>query len=187
MAQPPDEAKSGPSVANLIYLVIGVLLLVAIGFFVFATLSSGDNAGLNIGGGGLTNIPTATTTSISPSGDLYIDTHGSDCPAVQQGQVPGEPARLYGCDLSNVDLSHADLSGAELSTANLAHAVLVGANLSGADLSYSNSWGVDFTDADLSGARLTDASLTGVIWSNTTCPDGSNSDNHANTCVGFGA
>jgi hypothetical protein len=35
------------------------------------------------------------------------------------------------------------------------------------------------------GANFTDANLLGVIWSNTTCPDGSNSDNHGGTCVGY--
>ena len=34
----------------------------------------------------------------------------------------------------------------------------------------------DLTGADLSAANLTDASLTAVIWNNTTCPDGTNSD-----------
>jgi hypothetical protein len=29
--------------------------------------------------------------------------------------------------------------------------------------------------------------VIGVIWNNTTCPDGTNSNNNGNTCVGHGA
>jgi hypothetical protein len=46
----------------------------------------------------------------------------------------------------------------------------------------------------MAGANLTDANLygtlgdgvtnwTGVIWSNTTCPDGTNSDSDGGTCI----
>ena len=52
--------------------------------------------------------------------------------------------------------------------------------------------GMNFSDfnmsgADLSGSNLTDANFIGanlesVIWSNTICPDGSNSDNNGNSC-----
>jgi uncharacterized protein YjbI with pentapeptide repeats len=33
-------------------------------------------------------------------------------------------------------------------------------------------------------ANLTGANLTGVLWSNTTCPDGSNSKDNIGTCIG---
>jgi hypothetical protein len=32
--------------------------------------------------------------------------------------------------------------------------------------------------------RLTGANLSKVIWSSTNCPDGTNSNNHGNTCLG---
>ncbi len=68
----------------------------------------------------------------------------------------------------------ADLRGARLAGAVLRDADLRGARLDGADLSR----------ADLTGADLTGATLTGVIWSATTCPDGSNSDQNGRTCAG---
>ena len=40
--------------------------------------------------------------------------------------------------------------------------------------------------ANLTGANLVFATVTGVVWGNTTCPDGSNSDTNGGTCVGFG-
>jgi len=61
----------------------------------------------------------------------------------------------------------ANLAGAGLSGLDLANAVLAGANL---------------TSADLTGATVTRADFTGVTWNNTTCPDGTNSDQHVNGC-----
>lgn len=76
---------------------------------------------------------------------------------------------------SNPGSAAADLSGAKL----------VQANLSGADLSMVTLDGADLTGADLSGARLDGASLKGVTWSDTTCPDGTNSNaKQPQTCLG---
>jgi len=53
------------------------------------------------------------------------------------------------------------------------------ADLRNADLTNAVLIGADLTNADLMGANLTN-----VTWSNTTCPDGSNSDtNGLNACV----
>lgn len=65
----------------------------------------------------------------------------------------------------------------------LVEADLRAANLTNADLSNS-----DLTKSNLEGARLDGADLADVIWSDTTCPDGTNSDNQpegqAPTCIG---
>ena len=55
------------------------------------------------------------------------------------------------------------------------------ANLSGADLRGVSLRGADFTgarltNANLSGANLEGARIDNVVWANTICPDGSNSD-----------
>ena len=42
----------------------------------------------------------------------------------------------------------------------------------------------NLTDANLSGASLVGANLNKVTWSNTTCPDGTNSDLDGDTCTG---
>ena len=70
---------------------------------------------------------------------------------------------------------------------NFAGANLTGANLTGAQLSLASLLNTNLTDANLFGANLSEtpnlngvylgpADLSGAIWSNTTCPDGSNSD-----------
>lgn len=111
-------------------------------------------------------------------------------------------ARFTGSDLNGAALAFADLEGASLDLANLTNVNLFYAHLTVADLLESNLThadlaGAQLTHADLSGSNLTNAVLlnatglsstfvTDVIWSNTTCPDGSNSDNDGNTCVGHG-
>jgi len=42
--------------------------------------------------------------------------------------------------------------------------------------------GANLTGADLTGAKLQGATLTGAVWSNTTCPDGTNSNDDGGTC-----
>ncbi len=82
-----------------------------------------------------------------------------------------------------------NLAGANLSHKNLELANLSGANLTGADLSGSELDGGFLPNANLTGANLRRADLrhadiTGVTWSNTICPDGSNSNSHGSTCLG---
>jgi hypothetical protein len=91
-------------------------------------------------------------------------------------------------DLRYANLNSADLTGANLTGADLRYTDLTDADLSGADLSnaYLNDAylnGADLTGADLNDAYLNGAFLSAVTWYNTTCPDGTNSDNNGNTCV----
>lgn len=77
---------------------------------------------------------------------------------------------------------------------NLSRAVLISDDLSRYDLSGANLSGANLAGADLSGARLegatlTAAILTAVTWSNTICPDGTNSATNSTSpesCVGHG-
>ena len=71
---------------------------------------------------------------------------------------------------------------ADLSYAYLSNAYLYGADLSGADLSYADLRGADLSYADLSYADLILADLSDVVWYDTTCPDGTNSDDNGDTC-----
>jgi subtilase family serine protease len=109
-------------------------------------------------------------------------------------------ASLRGALLTNANFSGANLSGADLSNSNPRARLPLSANftratLAHANLSNSNFRGATFTGANLSGADLSNsnllgttglqtATLTNVIWSNTLCPDGSNSDQDGGTCVG---
>jgi len=59
-----------------------------------------------------------------------------------------------------------------------------GAKLSGADLGGANLNRANLSGANLSGTDLAAANLNNVTWSSTVCPDGTNSDNDGNSCLG---
>jgi uncharacterized protein YjbI with pentapeptide repeats len=63
--------------------------------------------------------------------------------------------------------------------------VLRAASFVDADLRGAQLAGVDFTNANLTGADWRRATgLDSAIFSNTTCPDGTNSDANGGTCIG---
>jgi hypothetical protein len=109
-------------------------------------------------------------------------------------QLP--PFACPGCDLTySTVLVNKDLSGAWLKGANMAYGDYTGAVLVGADLKDVIADGANFRDADmtdvvfdhtaLTGAiGMTTTVLTGATWSASNCPDGSNSSEHDNTCIG---
>ncbi|MFX0198023.1 MAG: pentapeptide repeat-containing protein [Candidatus Hodarchaeota archaeon] len=91
-------------------------------------------------------------------------------------------ADLSGCDLGRVDLRGLDLTGVDLTGASIGPiSELIGTNLTDANLTNAIlAWVwldyVNLTGANLDGVVSLDPILDGVIWSNTQCPDGSNSD-----------
>ncbi len=105
--------------------------------------------------------------------------HGLNLTGAQLSGANLSGANLNGAILTGADLSSANLSGANLNSANLTSADLSGAQLSGANLNSAN-----LTSADLSAATVTGANFNKVTWSNTTCPDGTNSDADGGTCTG---
>ena len=109
---------------------------------------------------------------------------GSTSAALTQ-VVTGTPCpSLAGCNLHGLDLTGAQLAGADLTNANLNGANLTGADMSGADLAGANLNKADLSGADLAGADVAGANFNKVTWSNTTCPDGTNSDADGGTCTG---
>jgi len=106
---------------------------------------------------------------------------GANLDEIESGSIEGTAASLpanwfqLGGFLFGPD---DNLGGAELAGLNLTGADLVGSSLTRADLT-----GVNFTNADLSGSSPIEATITGVTWSNTICPDGTNSSADGGTCA----
>jgi hypothetical protein len=108
-------------------------------------------------------------------------------------------ANLADTDLSGTIFDSSDPSLADFMTSGgvvgipsvfppswgLVDGYLVGpvANLTGADLAGANLSGFNLLDTNLTNANLAGANLSGVAWSNTTCPDGTNSNSDGDTCV----
>lgn len=113
-------------------------------------------------------------------------------------------AGFDGTNFANANLDGANLTGLQLYTDDFEDANLVGAQLAdvyflqpGCGLSPqcpyspSNLYGVNFTEADLDGAVFVAsggaAELGDNVWSDTTCPDGTNSNSDGGTCTSDGA
>ena len=112
-------------------------------------------------------------------------------------------ANLTGAYMEGANLIDADLSGADLIRAflvldtRLDRAKFNYANLTDANLTDSILINADLINANLKDANLWNANLTGALynsgttwpaaeeWSNTTCPDGTNSNDPGNETCGF--
>ncbi len=97
---------------------------------------------------------------------------------------------INGQSLSGNNFTGADFTNATLSI-QLSNNNFTNANLTGAQIQsniYNNDFtGANFTNTSFGGApNVGGNTVTNVIWSNTTCPDNTNSDNDGNTCVGHG-
>lgn len=142
-----------------------------------------------------------------------IDLHFNECdvavfhPGADNSGLDVSGKYLAECDLSNENLTGATLTGANITDSSIRASNLsdvVGINsVVGLASTVASGWQstnfagshVDLNAYDLDSADFTStnfftafametASITGVTWSNTTCPDNTNSDDHANTCVG---
>ena len=101
----------------------------------------------------------------------------SDLP-ISHPLAPPEYHAVLWQPISNLGC-HATLAGCNLKGANLAGAYLKDRNLKDANLK-----GANLTNANLAAANLEGANVKDVIWSNTICPDGTNSDANGGTCIG---
>lgn len=86
---------------------------------------------------------------------------------------------LHSVDFPATTLQNTNFSGATMSHLTMRDADLRGANFTAANLVYVVLEGTDFRDATLlSVDRVGNNNLEGITWGNTTCPDGSNSDDN---------
>jgi uncharacterized protein YjbI with pentapeptide repeats len=129
-------------------------------------------AGCNLSGLNLTNaqLPGANLTGANLNGTSLAGAN------LASANLTG--ANLNGASVAGANLASANLTGANLNGANLTGANLAGANLAGANLNKAN-----LTGANLAGANLVGANINKVTWSNTTCPDGTNSNADGGTCT----
>jgi uncharacterized protein YjbI with pentapeptide repeats len=86
-----------------------------------------------------------------------------------------------GANFTNASFTPDDSYGGVFDHVNFSNATFTGVSFNstpvlGRQLDFRT---VNFTGTDLSGINMTD-----VIWRNTTCPDGTNSDDNGETCVG---
>ena len=112
---------------------------------------------------------------LRPGTERVIVTPWSD---ILSNVLVTKKSNLHGANLEGVNLEGDNLPDANLQGANLQNANLQKANLEGANLNKAN-----LTGANLDGANTKGANLNKITWSNTICPDGSNSNSDGGTCV----
>jgi uncharacterized protein YjbI with pentapeptide repeats len=98
------------------------------------------------------------------------------------------PANFAGANFTDTVFSgnpSVNLSGGNFAGTNFTNAWFDDGPLWPANLTSANFQNANFTDANLRYADLTGANVSGVIWNNTTCPNGVNS-NDAPNCAGQG-
>lgn len=89
-----------------------------------------------------------------------------------------------GSSFINAIVSGGILDGAILSNTDFTNANLTSTNFIGANFTNANLSGADLHGVNLTGADMTNANLTDVIYFQTFCPDGTNTDENGGTCTG---
>ena len=89
---------------------------------------------------------------------------------------PGAGTYLTDADLNSRNLTGVDFSGLTLLRTTFEHANLTRANLTKANLTGADFTSANLTKADLDGATVSSTNFTGTVWSDTICPNGSNSN-----------
>ncbi|MDX1417383.1 MAG: pentapeptide repeat-containing protein [Candidatus Promineifilaceae bacterium] len=131
----------------------------------------------------------------APGGSSFInaDFRGADLYFADFRDANISGANFSGNYINSFDLpraiaQNADFSGATMTFMNMRDTDLRGADLSGASLGHMSFHNADFRDATLLGAEQSSGvHFDDVIWGNTTCADGSNSDDNDGdnfTCEG---
>ena len=91
-------------------------------------------------------------------------------------------ADLRDLDIWYIDWMFGDFSGANFSDGHISESRFFDTNLQGTDFTGAVLYDVEFIGSDLSGADLSVLSHNGVTWTDTICPDGTNSDDNGGTC-----
>jgi Alpha/beta hydrolase domain/Pentapeptide repeats (8 copies) len=112
-------------------------------------------------------------------GYMLPDDEGDANATAAESDIGG--TQLKALNLAGINFEGISVPNAALTSDNLSGANLSDGNLQGVSLQGANLRNVNFTNANLEGAQLQGANLQGAIWSNTTCPDGTNSNQN----VGF--
>ncbi len=82
------------------------------------------------------------------------------------------------------NFSGTNLEGAYLISGNFIGANFTGAYMHGNSINNAIFSNANFTNADLLNSVESPADISGAVWSNTTCPDATNSNNNGGTCEG---
>jgi uncharacterized protein YjbI with pentapeptide repeats len=198
-----EVGTSNPSIATLSYGLMptsGTNEFANVTGFIHLTGTAQTQGGANDTfsgslGGALARCDTLAGCNLSGLNFSNANFAGADLQGANLSEADLTGANLFEANLTGANLSKANtfqtflnlanLSDANLSGVNLTAANgLFGTNLTGANLTGATLQGHSLVDVNLTGANLKGADIDNVTWGNTTCPDGTNSNNDGGTCVG---
>lgn len=84
----------------------------------------------------------------------------------------------------NTNFSNANLTNADIQWGFYDDVDFTNANFSGAEFIWDSNSDFRFTRVNFTGVDLTGFNISGIVWNDTICPDGTNSNSHSNTCAG---
>jgi len=148
-----------------------------------------DFSGLNLTGANFSNnqFPTSGNNCGSPNFE-YVRMDGTTLTNAVFDNAnfgAGTNLAITNCVANNVSFRNVSLQETTFENCDFTNANFAGADLYEAYLGTGNTFdGVNFTNVNLEYADFGSASLVGAIWSNTTCPDSTNSNDNGNTCIG---
>lgn len=100
------------------------------------------------------------------------DLQGADMSESSMRKANLQNSKLQGVWLTHSEMHEANLEGADLRGALMDYTYLIGANLRNANLDGAQMIFSDLTDSDLTGASMEGTAIRGIIFCNTTMPDG---------------
>jgi hypothetical protein len=171
-----------------------------------AELSDADMCGALLGGSdlndtNLSDVILGCEVQRHPGGTYPVAANGSSITGTPEampadwsligGWLLGPSVDLTAVDIESLDLSGIDISGANLYAGDLEYDNLTGADLTDIQLPSAGLYFDNFTGANLSGAYVwgpgsVSPGPTGLyddVWDDTTCPDGTNSNDDDGTCL----
>ena len=150
-----------------------------------ADLAGQDWRSTNFSGANLTGADLSgsefTSTNFSGANLTGANLSGSEFTSTNFSEANLTNVKITGSSFPGTNFSGANLTGANLrgtfTNTNFSGANITNANL-GSDYAFSK---VNFTNANLTGTWMrAGPSISKAVWSNTVCPDGTNSDDSAN-------
>lgn len=89
-----------------------------------------------------------------------------------------------GVNFTDATFNNTQIFNGDLSNSNFSNTTFYNSIIGSTDVTNVNFTNTHFNQAGLVGTNATNAILTGATWTNTQCPDNTNSNDHGNTCVG---
>lgn len=100
-------------------------------------------------------------------------------------QMVGDGLNMSGTTNRDITIEESSLVGANFSNSTFtAPYRILTSDMANANFSNTDVSGAEIRNSDLTDADFTGATITGVVWDNTVCPDGTNSNSNGNTCAG---